>query len=149
MSISPRPQPSRQPRPVLAPPSSLQSLKKYEEKLNELDSLYGIISTYLRNNTPLQFQLEVELLHYLLGKAREAHSSATEKLQANVKKREEEEAVKNVGKEVKLAAYLAYKLFNSIAIERLERVSNTHVGKRLLQKNLQRSSKQNLLKKRN
>jgi hypothetical protein len=125
-----------------------QELKKCKEKLIDLESHYRTISTYLHNNTQLQVQLQLQegLLGYQLGKTREAYSSATAKLQANVKagklhinQGEVEEAVKNVGKELELAAYRVYNVIKLIErLEQLKRTSNTHVGKRLLQINLQR-----------
>ncbi len=125
-----------------------QQLKKCREKLIDLESHYRTISTYLHNNTQLQVQLQLQegLLGYQLGKTREAYSSATAKLQANVKagnlhkkQGEVEEAVKNVGKELELAAYMEYNVIELILerleqLEQLKRTSNTHVGKRLLQR---------------
>jgi hypothetical protein len=125
-----------------------QQLKKCKEKLIDLESHYRTISTYLHNNTQLQVQVqEILLLGYQLGKTREAYSSATAKLQANViagnlhgKQGEVEEAVKNVGKELELAASMEYNVIELILeqLEQLKRISNTRVGKRLLQINLQR-----------
>ncbi len=135
-----------------------QELKKCEKKLIDLESHYRTISTYLHNNTQLQLQLqEILLLGYQLGKTREAYSSATAKLQANVKagelhkkQGEVEEAVKNVGKELELAAYMVYNVIELISerLEQLKRISNTRVGKPLLQINLQRGNRGNHLKTR-
>jgi exonuclease VII large subunit len=122
-----------------------QQLKKCKEKLIDLESHYRTISTYLHDNTQLQVQLQLQeiLLGYQLGKTREAYSSATAKLQANViagnlhkKQGEVEEAVKNVGKELELAAYRVYNILDNILerLEQLKRTSNTHVGKHLLQR---------------
>jgi exonuclease VII large subunit len=118
-----------------------EQLKKCKEKLIDLESHYITISTYLHNNT--QLQLQEGLLGYQLGKTIEAYSSATAKLQANVKagelhinQGEVEEAVKNVGKELELAASMVYNVIKLISerLEQLKRISNTRVGKRLLQR---------------
>ena len=135
-----------------------EQLKKCKEKLIDLESHYITISTYLHNNTQLQLQLQEGLLGYQLGKTIEAYSSATAKLKANVKagnlhkkQREVEEAVKNVGKELELAASMVYKVIKLISerLEQLKRISNTRVGKGLLQINLQRGYRGYHLKTRN